>query len=77
MSMLWLGVQLFRGHPGKKTQEHVPSEQEKAAQEKARQEAAWEVRKRKQKETEHWLEVPPALKERFANHAVLGYAVLL
>ena len=34
--LIWLGIRLLRGRPGKKAQEHVPSEQEKAAQEEAR-----------------------------------------
>ena len=38
VGLLWLGIRLLRGRPGKKAQEQVPSKQEKAAREKADQE---------------------------------------
>lgn len=65
VGLIWLGVRLLRGRPGKKAQEHVPSEQEKAAQEEARKKAVWEAQERERQEEARWLEERPALKAQF------------
>ena len=65
VGLIWLGVRLLRGRPGKKAQEHVPSEQEKAAQEEARKKAVWEAQERERQEEARWLEEHPALKAQF------------
>lgn len=66
---IWLGFRLLRGHPGKKAQEPVRSEQEKAARRKAEEDARRKeneaaAEKRRQEE-QRWLEEHPALKAQF------------
>lgn len=69
--LIWLGIRLLRGRPGKKAQAHVPSEQEKAdqekesqiraAQEEARKKAVWEAQEQQRQERQRC----PALKAQF------------
>ncbi|MDD7663028.1 MAG: hypothetical protein PUJ39_09585 [Eubacteriales bacterium] len=68
--LIWLGIRLLRGRPGKMAQEQVPSKQEKAAREKADQEkvrkkAIQEAQERQWQEKQRWLEERPALKAQF------------
>ena len=68
--LIWLGIRLLRGRPGKKAQEQVPPEQEEAAREKADQEevrkkAIREAQERARQEEARWLEERPALKAQF------------
>ena len=64
VGLIWLGVRLLRGRPGKKAQEQVPSEQEKA-EEEARAKAVWEAKHQEWQEEQRWLAERPALKAQF------------
>lgn len=73
--LIWLGVRLLRGRSAKKAQVHVPSEQEKAdqekesrirdAQEEARRKALKEAQERVRQEHVRWLEEHPEWKAQF------------
>ena len=65
VGLIWLGVRLLRGRPGKKAQEQVPSDQEKT-EEEVRKKAVWEAQERQRQEEQRWLEERPALKAQFA-----------
>ena len=62
--LIWLGVRLLRGRPGKQAQERVPSDQRKT-EEEARKKAVWEAQERQRQEEQRWLEERPALKAQF------------
>lgn len=81
VGLIWLGVRLLRGRTGKKAQEQVLSEQEKAAREKAEEEerkkAIQAAQEKKRQEEQRWLEEHPALKARFSYlQAMLSRDVL-
>lgn len=62
--LIWLGVRLLRGRPGKKAQEQVPSDQEKTVEE-AWKKSVREAQERQRLEEQRWLEERPALKAQF------------